>query len=137
MEERILHIAYGAVWAGWWGLPRTYDLVFTDRRVAGVVTSNVPFITGGFSASRATEVVQRARTARETYDIQRLDQRPLQENGGFSAEYGRLENAKAPGLVFRSLRFKFEGKQFYFYVQGEDRDKIRLLLAGRVPGFGP
>ena len=111
-----------------------YDLVFTNRRLVGIVSATLPYVTGGWSAAANREAVEEVETHPATYEVQALDEHLSRGERSFSAPYGQIEKAKVAGFAIKSLRFKFARKQYYLILPKEAIEKVRSLVAQHVPG---
>src|SRR3989475_12422969 len=139
--ERIVGIVYNAEGqVGRIGLPKLYDLIFTDRRLVGVVTVK----TGGAriagqtlggkigQAVAASEGKDGADKKRAAYAGMPLDQVAAQNPANFAASYGSIENPKIKGMFSKRLEMRVGGKKAFFRLP-RDQVPATQMLVGQLP----
>jgi len=141
--EQILGIVYsvdGAV--GRVSLLKTYDLIFTDRRLVGAVVAKTAAASvvggalGGAIGGAIARSVSRggADKRRANYAGLPLDNIISSDKANFSAPYDRIENVKFKGLGQKYVHMKVEGKKAVFKLPKEQREQAKSLVASRIPG---
>ncbi len=142
--EQILGIVYkvdGVV--GRLSLLKTYDLIFTDRRLVGAVVAKtgaasiVGGVLGGAIGGAIARGISRsgADSRRAGYAGQQLDTIIASDKANFAAPYNSIENVKLKGLGRKVLHMKLEGKKAVFKLPKDQRDQAKSLLANRFPGM--
>src|SRR3990172_13433342 len=120
--ERILIVVRGLQGqVGAMGLPRRYDLVLTNERIAGIATANLTgaMVAGGLGgaiggAIAAAAIQKKARENREDYTPNRLGSLVSKEKTSFAAAYEDVEKAKVSGWLSRTFSVTTGGRTFPF-----------------------
>ncbi len=141
--ERILGVVYGAEGqVGGPGLWKTYDLVFTNVRLVGVVVahSGANQLALGM-ASRGLDVGIAGSVSKGAADRQRsaLEGEPLDailglDKASFSAPYGRIENPRIKGLIDKTLHMKVRGKRAVFKLPKATVEQVQRIMNQTFPG---
>lgn len=140
--ETIVGIVYNAEGqVGRLAMPKLYDLIFTDRRLVGVVTVKTGgarlagqllggVIGGAIAASVAKGGADKKRMA---YAGMSLDQVASQNAANFAAPYGSIENSKVKGLFSKRLEMKVGGKKAVFRLPKEQVPVTQDLVRRQLP----
>ena len=141
--ERILGVVYGAAAViGRLGFPRWYDLIFTDRRLVGVVVAKAgtAMLLGGALGGMVGSAIGRsiakhgADSQRAAYAGRPLDDVVASDSANFAVPYNRLENLQLKGLV---IRMKLGGKRAVFSVPRDQWERYYSLATASIPGASP
>src|SRR2546425_5003659 len=141
--EQILGIVYNADGVvGRLSLLKTYDLIFTDRRLVGAVVAKTGAASviggslGGAIGGGLPRSVSRggADKRRANYAGLPLGKIVASGKANFSAPYDRIENVKFKGLGRKFVHMKVGGKKAVFKLPKDQRDQAKSLVASRIPG---
>ena len=141
--EQILGIVYSADGVvGRLSLLKTYDLIFTDRRLVGAVVAKTgaASVIGGSLGGAIGGAIARSvakggvNKRRANYAGLPLDNIVASDKANFSAPYDRIENVKFKGLGRKFVHMKVEGKKAVFKLPKDQRDQAKSLVASRIPG---
>ena len=137
--ERIVGIVYNAEGqVGRIALPKLYDLIFTDRRLVGVVTVKTggarlagQLLGGVIGQAVAASVAKGgADKKRAAYAGMPLDQVAAQNPANFAASYSSIENPKVKGMFSKRLEMRVGGKKASFRLP-KDQVPAAQMLVGR------
>jgi hypothetical protein len=141
--ERIQGIVYGAEGRiGRLGLVKTYDLIFTDRRLVGAVVAKtgaarvIGGSLGGAIGGAIAAAVSKsgADNRRASYTGMPLDNIVASDKANFTTPYTSIENARVKGVITKYLHMHVAGKKALFKVPKQQLDAARSLIASRLPG---
>ena len=139
--ERIVGIVYNAEGqVGRLGLPKLYDLIFTDRRLVGVVTVKTggariagQLLGGVIGQAVAASIAKGgADKKRAAYAGMPLDQVAAQSPANFAAPYSSIENPKVKGMFSKRLEMRVGGKKAFFRLP-KDQVPTTQMLVGQLP----
>jgi hypothetical protein len=137
--ERIVGIVYNAEGqVGRLALPKLYDLIFTDRRLVGVVTVKTggarlagQLLGGVIGQAVAASVAKGgADKKRAAYAGMPLDQVAAQNPANFAASYSSIESPKVKGMFSKRLEMRVGGKKAVFRLP-KDQVPATQMLVGR------
>ena len=138
--ERIVGIVYNAEGAvGRLSLPKLYDLVFTDRRLVGIVTVKTggariagQLLGGVIGQAIAASVAKGgADKGRASYTGMPLDQIVAQDAANFAAPYNAIENPRVKGLFSKRLEMRVGGKKAMFALPKDQVPQTNALISQR------
>ncbi len=141
--EQIVGIVYNAEGkVGRLGLPKLYDLVFTDRRLVGIVTVKTGGarlagqLLGGVIGQAVAASISKggADKKRVAYAGMSLDQAVGQDSSNFAAQYNSIENPQIKGLFSKRLEMRVSGKKGIFRLPKDQVPNTQALIARQLPG---
>lgn len=113
--------------AGSFGTPRLYDVVFTDRRLVGVMKGSMPGFLEG--AIYFATIARKARKSEVQYDLRQLDAALTEQSKSFSIPYATVQKAKLSGFIgARTLAIRAPGRELYLYFPKDYLDQLTGLL---------
>lgn len=108
------------------------DLVFTGRRVVGILTSarTGPGLEGmAIAAARTLKHQEQAKAAGRTYDPAELDALVAADKHSFSFPYAEVKRARITGLVgSRALELRSGKREVYAYFPKAEIPRMTNLL---------
>jgi hypothetical protein len=140
--ERIVGIVYNAEGqVGRIALPKLYDLIFTDRRLVGVVTVKTggarlagQLLGGVIGQAVAASVAKGgADKKRAAYAGMSLDQVAAQNPASFAASYNSIENPKVKGMFSKRLEMRVGGKKAFFRLPKDQVRAAQMLVGQQLP----
>ncbi len=140
--ETIVGIVYNAEGqVGRLAMPKLYDLIFTDRRLVGVVTVKTGAariagqLLGGVIGQAVAASVAKggADKKRMAYAGMPLDQVAAQNAANFAAPYGSIENPKVKGLFSKRLEMRVGGKKAVFRLPKDQVPATQALVERQLP----
>jgi hypothetical protein len=134
--EQIVAVVYGIPGKiGRFGTVAVYNLVFTDRRVVGVLPPPraVPMMTADSGHLRDFQI-REARTWRASYDAALLDGIVAGHPANFSLPYERIDTARIGGVVKKTLSMKAEGDTYVLDIPKDELEPVKAVVARRIPG---
>src|SRR5437867_13374797 len=135
--ERIVGIVYNAeVQVGRIALPKLYDLIFTDRRLVGVVTVKTggarlagQLLGGVIGQDVAASVAKGgADKKRAAYGGMPSEQAAAQNAANFAASYSSLENPQVKGMFSKRLEMRVGGKKAFFRLPKDQVPAAQMLV---------
>ncbi len=123
-------------------LLKTYDLIFTDRRLVGAVVAKTGAarfvghaVGGAIGGAIAGKIAKGgADSRRASYAGLSLEDITASDKANFATPYSRVENVKVKGLVRKSLHMKVEGKKAVFKIPKQQLEQAKALVADKIPG---
>lgn len=129
--EQIIEAFYGLQGSSF-GHTIVYDLVFTDRRLVGIVFG---WTEGGNTGGpiAGTIVIRESRKPRPAYRVQDLDPMVARHPKAFSIPYPALEDAAIKGILEKAIQIRSGRKRFYIYIPKGMLPRMESILARVVP----
>jgi hypothetical protein len=123
------------------GMPKLYDLVFTDRRLVGIVTVKtgkariVGQLLGGVIGQAVAASVAKggADKKRMAYAGLPLDQIVAQDRANFAAPYNTIENPRIKGMFAKRLEMRVGGKKALFRLPKDQVLQTQTLIGRQLP----
>jgi hypothetical protein len=140
--ERIVGIVYNTEGqVGRLALPKLYDLIFTDRRLVGIVTVKTggariagQLLGGVIGQAIAASVAKGgADKKRMAYAGMPLDQVAAQNAANFAAPWNTIENPRVKGLFSKRLEMRVGGKKAVFRLPKDQVPATQDLIGRQVP----
>lgn len=140
--EKIVGVVYGAEGqVGRMALPKLYDLVFTDRRLVGIVTVKTgtarlagQLLGGVIGQAIAASVAKGgADKKRMAYSGMPLDQVVAQDSANFAVLYNSIENPQVKGMFSKRLDMRVRGKRSVFRLPKDDVAQTEALVNRLFP----
>jgi hypothetical protein len=141
-EESIVGIVSNAEGqVGRLGLPKLYDLVFTDRRLVGIVTVKTgkariagQLLGGVIGQAIAASVAKGGADKRRiAYAGMPLDQIVTQDSANFAAPYHAVENPRIKGMFSKRLEMRVSGKKAVFRLPKDQVLQTEALIGRQLP----
>jgi len=141
--ERIVGIVSNAEGqVGRMSLPKLYDLVFTDRRLVGIVTVKTGKarlagqLLGGVVGNAIAGSIAKggADQRRASYAGQSLDQIVTRDKANFAAAYTDIENPRIKGMFSKRLEMHVAGKKAFFRLPAEEVPRMQSLVRYQLGG---
>jgi hypothetical protein len=122
-------------------LPKLYDLVFTDRRLVGIVTVKTGGarlagqLLGGVIGNVVAASIAKggAEKKRAAYAGMPLDQVVARNSANFAAPYNSIENPQIKGLLSKRLEMRVGGKKAVFRLPKDQVPETRALIGRQLP----
>ncbi len=114
------------------GNPKLFDILFTDRRLIGIVRGSMPgFLEGAIYFA----VKQRKLQGNPTpYRTDELDAAVAKDSKSFSIPYSAIKKTKVSGMVgSKSLVVMAPGFEAYLYFPKDELGRLDALLSRFVP----
>lgn len=118
---------------GRFGTASTYNVVFTDRRVVGVVAAYRVAVPGPYAYPNPQPVPVRE-PRHSPYDPAGLDALVAANPANFSLAYERIDSAKIGGVVRKSLSIRVDSATYVLEIPREKLEEMRAIVARRIPG---
>jgi len=123
------------------GLPKLYDLVFTDRRLVGIVTVKTgkariagQLLGGVIGQAIAASVAKGgADKKRVAYAGMPLDQIVTRDSANFAAPYQTVENPRIKGMFSKRLEMRVGGKKAVFRLPKDQVPQTQALIGRQFP----
>lgn len=140
--EQIVGVVYGAEGQiGRMALPKLYDLVFTDRRLVGIVTVKMgtarlagQLLGGVIGQAIAASVAKGgADKKRMAYAGMPLDQVVAQDSANFAVPYDLIENPQIKGVFSKRLDMRVRGKRSVFRLPQDYVPQTEALINRLFP----
>jgi hypothetical protein len=123
------------------GLPKLYDLVFTDRRLVGIVTVKTgkariagQLLGGVIGQAIAASVAKGGADKRRiAYAGMPLDQIVTQDSANFAVPYHAVENPRIKGMFSKRLEMRVSGKKAVFRLPKDQVLQTQALIGRQLP----
>ncbi len=129
--EQILEAFYGLQGSSF-GHTIVYDLVFTDRRIVGVVFG---YTEGGNTGGpiAGTLLIRESRKPRPGYRLQDLDAMVAKHPKSFSFPYPSVQEAAIKGILEKAIQIRSGRERYYIYIPKEQLPRVQSILALVLP----
>lgn len=133
-DERIIEAFYG-LQGSQFGHTIVYDLVFTDRRIVGIVFG---YTYGGNTGGpiAGTLLIRESRKPRPAYRPEDLDRMVAKHPKAFSFPYAAVQEAAIKGVLEKAIQIRSGREKYYIYLPKDQLARMEAILA-RITLRGP